>query len=83
MADSYIKSHDADLLATFCAGFENVIGPSAGAASGESDGVAYPAKGDPSYYYACIRSKDKIDLVDKIEICDKDEAVSVVGIWQD
>lgn len=83
MMDSYIKSHDADLLAAFCAGFENVIGPSAGAASCESDGVAYPAKGDPTFYYACVRSPEPFDLPTGIEHASIDDGVSVVGVFWD
>ena len=83
MADNYIKSRDEALLAAFCAGFANAIGPSIGSASGESDGVAYPAKGDPSFYYACIRSPEPFDLPTGIEHASIDDGVSVVGVFWD
>lgn len=88
MIDTFLKSKNITALEELRAFVINVIGPCQGQAATEAstdaDGIvteAQPAKGDPSYHYACIRAPFQIAPYGEVEACDTQEGVDVCGAW--
>lgn len=77
MINTYLKSNDEAAFREFCRFFSHVIGPIQGqAATGED-----PAKGDPAFWYACIRGPIPVPEVSPIQHCSEDEGKAVCGVW--
>ncbi len=82
MTDTYICATDEAVLAAFCAGFKNVIGPARGRAeSVDEEGNKFPARGDPAKFYACVRCEEALTLPKGIEACEDKTGVVVCGVW--
>lgn len=80
MRDLWMKAADGAVLARFCAGYENVLGPAQGRATAlEEGGVSL--SGDPDFHYACVRSDESIDLPVGIAEIPPDEGEEVLGVW--
>lgn len=69
--------------------FQNLIAPAKGRAATKAFGTegkedyipATEAKGDPQYWYACIRYDSAIELPAGVEPCTAEEAAPVIGVW--
>lgn len=86
--DTYVSCSYRETLEKFCALFVNVIGPASGRAAidaqTDTEGVftpATPAAGDPSLWYAAIRSDAPIALPEGISLCDAETSQAVLGVW--
>lgn len=88
MIDTYLKSKNREALEHLLDFAINVIGPVQGTAASEGlvleDGTmieAQEAKGDPTYWYACIRFLLPITPSGEIESCDEETGRAVCGVW--
>ncbi|MDD2324579.1 MAG: hypothetical protein PHW63_01005 [Alphaproteobacteria bacterium] len=88
MIDTYLKSTNREALEALRAGAVNVIGPVQGCAAMEAvtleDGSVIPAqeaKGDPAYWYVCVRLVVPVGVSEEIEACDAAEGQAVCGLW--
>ena len=82
MMNTYIKSDDEAAIREFCAFFTHVIGPSKGVPEGlDEDENPIPAKGDPDFWYACIRGPVQFTPDSPILPCQEAEGIEVVGVW--
>lgn len=89
MIDTYLKATNRDVLAAFCGFFVNVLTIAAGVppspevhdAESGSTFPAEPGRGDPAFFYTCIRAPFAVPVGDGIELADPAEARTVVGVW--
>lgn len=87
MIDTHIKSKNPEELKAFCNDFTNKLGPLKGVAEStsldeEGNTLVTPAKGDPEYWYATIRTNIAYSLpYDGVEQATKEECEDVLGRW--
>ena len=82
MIDTYMKSKDKAALEALQGSVTNMISPVKGSAESlDEDGNTVPAKGDPLYWYTCVRAVFPVPAFDGVEICDEAEGIAVVGVW--
>lgn len=88
MIDTYLCSGDKGAIEALCQKFSNVLGPVPGlCATAEqtmSEDILVPAQeaiGDPSVYYACIRTDSEVIPESPVELCQASVVNALVGIW--
>ncbi len=88
MIDTYVCGETLDALCLVMAEVTNMIGPVQGvearAAITDADGNVMEARealGDPSKYYACIRSDAPVTLPDGVVTIDTTLGSRLVGVW--
>lgn len=89
LIDNYLKSTDKAELEELRSMVVNMIGPVQGTAAAaetlDEDGnvlePAQEAKGDPNYWYACVRSIFSVPAFGTVVQCDEGEGIAVLGEW--
>ena len=89
MIDTYLASKDKDVLVAFCGFFVNSMTIAQGrAASPEVHDVesgtvfeAEAAKGDPDYFYTCIRAPFAVPACIGVEVVCAAVGKDVCGVW--
>lgn len=82
MIDTYMKSKDKAALEALQSSVTNMIAPVQGSAeSQDEEGNTVPAKGDPEYWYTCVRAVFPVPAFDGVELCDEAEGIAVCGVW--
>lgn len=86
--DTYLSSFDKEILGSFCQKFPAFILPvPAQLASSERDlggGIVIPFReeiGDPSSFYACVRTEGPIERPDGVNTCEEGVGRLLVGTW--
>jgi len=85
--DTYLASSNVNTLMAYCNYFRNVIGPIKGREAipaFEIDGEQYPeqpAVGDPTKWYACVRTPVCPEEAEGIEIVDPSIGIVLCGVW--
>ena len=80
--DTYLKSTDKAALEAIAATVVNHTEVVQGAAaSKDDDGNEIPAKGDPAYWYVCVRAAFPVPAIEGVQVIDAAEGTEVVGVW--
>jgi hypothetical protein len=69
--------------------FQNIISPMKGRGAIAAVGVEgeenyvpeQPARGDPEYWYTCIRSEEAVTLPLGLDAAAPEEAIPLIGVW--
>ena len=84
--DSYLKSKNPEALEglrTFVANMLPIVQGIAATSylNEEGETVNVPAKGDPAYWYSCVRAPFPLPSFAEVELCTANEALPVCGGW--
>lgn len=87
MITTWITSYDLNTLATYCQSFSNFLSPVKGRPAIEASPEGDPpvefqaAQGDPSQWYACVRSEEALELPSGINQIAEEEGSPLLGVW--
>ena len=77
--DTYLKSKNKQALEDLYAFVTNMVPVAQGQTADVALGM--PAKGDPEYFYTCVRAPFAVPAFGGVELSSEEEALPVCGAW--